>query len=46
MAMANLNEEDLDLMSPAMVSNTSLTAKGALAHRLQCRAACNTSPPA
>ena len=27
-------------------SNTSLAAKGALAHRLQRRTACNTSPPA
>ena len=26
--------------------NTSLAAKGALAHRLHCRTACNTSPPA
>ena len=26
--------------------NTSLTGKGALAHRLQCRNACNAAPPA
>ena len=28
------------------MKNTSLAAPGALAHRLQCRTACNTSPPA
>ena len=28
-----------------IVQNTSLAAKGALAHRLQRRTACNTAPP-
>ena len=41
-----VNRRLSNLSSDENMFNTSLAAPGALAHRLECRTACNTSPPA